>query len=196
MRRPPQQFFFHIVDNVAVKLMIVQLSWIIFLIIWDDDNHIILCKSKNNIRKIFSFFLLQVGMVWSGPTIQAALLHNNGHVVPGNSSGLVKLSPDANVNGTTTFESYSSFTVAGCSSWQPVNHILFQLANAALGIGLMAPDGTYGVLFLHSTFLLGKWLTFFFHHYSSFYFRVRKLSNLITNRKISQLMMIKDFLQR
>ncbi|XP_014767794.1 popeye domain-containing protein 3 isoform X1 [Octopus bimaculoides] len=47
------------------------------------------------------------------------------------------------------------FSVTGCTSWKPINHILFQLANAALCIGLMAPDGTYGVLFLHSTFLLG-----------------------------------------
>lgn len=94
-------------------------------------------------------------MVWSSPAIQAALLHNNGPVISGNSSGIAKQASDANGTGMTSFGFNAPFSVAGCSSWQPVNHVLFQLANAALGIGLMAPDGTYGVLFLHSTFLLG-----------------------------------------
>ncbi|GAB1605245.1 popeye domain-containing protein 3 isoform X1 [Argonauta hians] len=69
------------------------------------------------------------------------------------SSQLSSLSPP--LPPTTSLTMTVPFTVTGCTSWQPVNHILFHLANAALGIGLMAPDGTYGVLFLHSTFLLG-----------------------------------------
>lgn len=93
-------------------------------------------------------------MVWNSPVIYAALLHNNGPMVSANASGIVKLASDANVSGTSSGFT-GPFSVAGCSSWQPANHVLFQLANAALGIGLMAPDGTYGVLFLHSTFLLG-----------------------------------------
>ncbi|XP_050392343.1 popeye domain-containing protein 3 isoform X1 [Patella vulgata] len=45
--------------------------------------------------------------------------------------------------------------VVGCFTWAPTNHILFQIGNSALGIGLLAPDTTYGLLSLHGLFTLG-----------------------------------------
>ncbi|XP_046572700.1 blood vessel epicardial substance-like [Haliotis rubra] len=43
----------------------------------------------------------------------------------------------------------------GCNSWEPTNHMLFQLANVAVLVGLCAPDTTYGALFLHIFFVFG-----------------------------------------
>lgn len=43
----------------------------------------------------------------------------------------------------------------GCFSWSQPNHYLFQLANSLLLIGLFAPDGKRGILFLHGFFVLG-----------------------------------------
>ncbi|XP_071115086.1 popeye domain-containing protein 3-like [Haliotis cracherodii] len=43
----------------------------------------------------------------------------------------------------------------GCNNWEPTNHMLFQLANVAVLVGLCAPDTTYGALFLHIFFVFG-----------------------------------------
>ncbi|KAK7108629.1 hypothetical protein V1264_016328 [Littorina saxatilis] len=45
--------------------------------------------------------------------------------------------------------------VVGCSTWQPPNHVLFQLACALLAAGLLAFDTPYGALLLHFLFFLG-----------------------------------------
>ena len=44
----------------------------------------------------------------------------------------------------------------GCRTWQPPNHVLFQLACALLAAGLLAFDTPYGALLLHSLFFLGE----------------------------------------
>ena len=46
----------------------------------------------------------------------------------------------------------------GCpiGAWEPLNHVLFQLANAALLVSYLAPNGIYGILFLHSWLVIGK----------------------------------------
>ena len=47
--------------------------------------------------------------------------------------------------------------VPGCSLWKEPNHALFQVANAVLLLGLMSPEcWKHGVLFLHSTFVIGE----------------------------------------
>ncbi|KAL3881590.1 hypothetical protein ACJMK2_028011 [Sinanodonta woodiana] len=43
----------------------------------------------------------------------------------------------------------------GCSFWRSPNHVLYQCANAALVLGLLAPKKKFGDLFLHSMFVLG-----------------------------------------
>ncbi|KAL5009895.1 hypothetical protein ScPMuIL_012200 [Solemya velum] len=57
-------------------------------------------------------------------------------------------------NGSSIITNWTDTTI-GCSNWEPSNHILFQLANAVITIGLLAPNGKHGILFLHSTFVLG-----------------------------------------
>lgn len=39
--------------------------------------------------------------------------------------------------------------------WMPSRHVLFQVANAILLLGYLCPEGTYGVLLLHSLLVLG-----------------------------------------
>ena len=52
--------------------------------------------------------------------------------------------------------------VPGCSIWKEPNHALFQVANAVLLLGLMSPEcWRHGVLFLHSTFVIGEWCLFY-----------------------------------
>ncbi|OWF52517.1 popeye domain-containing protein 3-like [Mizuhopecten yessoensis] len=46
-------------------------------------------------------------------------------------------------------------TVIGCFSWSSSNHFLFQVANVVILIGLCSPDRKNGVLFMHSSFVLG-----------------------------------------
>ncbi|KAK3600501.1 hypothetical protein CHS0354_007881 [Potamilus streckersoni] len=43
----------------------------------------------------------------------------------------------------------------GCSFWRSPNHVLYQCANAAIVLGLLAPKKKFGNLFLHSMFVLG-----------------------------------------
>lgn len=45
--------------------------------------------------------------------------------------------------------------VIGCFTWTTNNHFLFQLANCVVLIGLLAPAGKHGVLFMHSSFVIG-----------------------------------------
>ncbi|XP_064617533.1 popeye domain-containing protein 3-like isoform X3 [Liolophura sinensis] len=42
-----------------------------------------------------------------------------------------------------------------CVTFLPANHIIYHLANLAICVGLFAPSGTYGVLFLHTLFMFG-----------------------------------------
>ncbi|XP_076044453.1 popeye domain-containing protein 3-like isoform X4 [Oratosquilla oratoria] len=42
-----------------------------------------------------------------------------------------------------------------CSSWLPVNHIYFQLANTFLFLSYLAPNGIYGILYLRVTLSIG-----------------------------------------
>ena len=49
--------------------------------------------------------------------------------------------------------------VPGCSIWKKPNHVLFQVANGILLLGLLSPEcWKHGVLFLHSTFAIGRCL--------------------------------------
>ena len=49
--------------------------------------------------------------------------------------------------------------VPGCSAWKKPNHVLFQVANGILLLGLLAPEcWKHGVLFLHSTFAICEYL--------------------------------------
>ncbi|KAH3727308.1 blood vessel epicardial substance-like isoform X2 [Dreissena polymorpha] len=43
----------------------------------------------------------------------------------------------------------------GCSSWKPPHHVLFQIANGVLFVGLLCPNVKYGLLALHSQFVFG-----------------------------------------
>jgi len=61
-------------------------------------------------------------------------------------------------NNTIILRNWTSQALIGCSSWTKPNHFLFQLANSVLLIGLLAPDGKRGVLFMHGFFVFGKTL--------------------------------------
>ncbi|XP_041354662.1 popeye domain-containing protein 3-like [Gigantopelta aegis] len=43
----------------------------------------------------------------------------------------------------------------GCTTWGTPSHMLFQVANAVIAVGLCAPDTSHGVIFMHSFFSLG-----------------------------------------
>ena len=52
--------------------------------------------------------------------------------------------------------------VPGCSVWKKPNHVLFQVANGIVLLGLLAPECLkHGILFLHSTFVIGNWQALF-----------------------------------
>ncbi|XP_059485000.1 popeye domain-containing protein 3-like isoform X3 [Neocloeon triangulifer] len=42
-----------------------------------------------------------------------------------------------------------------CAKWGPANHMYFQLANTFFLLSYLAPNGTYGILYLRSTLLVG-----------------------------------------
>ena len=45
----------------------------------------------------------------------------------------------------------------GCSLWKEPNHVLFQVANGVLLLGLLSPEcWKHGVLFLHTSFVIGE----------------------------------------
>lgn len=44
---------------------------------------------------------------------------------------------------------------AFCGKWEEPNHVLFQVANAALLLSYLAPPGIYGQIFLRSTLTIG-----------------------------------------
>ncbi|XP_045601256.1 popeye domain-containing protein 3 isoform X7 [Procambarus clarkii] len=48
---------------------------------------------------------------------------------------------------------YTDFPV--CTSWLPINHIYFQLANIFLFLSYLAPNGIYGILYLRITLTIG-----------------------------------------
>ncbi|KAK8718807.1 hypothetical protein OTU49_013393, partial [Cherax quadricarinatus] len=48
---------------------------------------------------------------------------------------------------------YADYAV--CSSWLPINHIYFQLANIFLFLSYLAPNGIYGILYLRITLTIG-----------------------------------------
>ncbi|XP_063233765.1 blood vessel epicardial substance [Bacillus rossius redtenbacheri] len=60
-------------------------------------------------------------------------------------------------NGTTYNISLLSsvFGVTHCPQWGPVNHVYFQLANTFFFLSYLAPNGTYGILYLRCTLLVG-----------------------------------------
>lgn len=49
----------------------------------------------------------------------------------------------------------SVFGVPTCLKWEPVNHIYFQLANTFFFLSYLAPNGTYGILYLRCTLMIG-----------------------------------------
>jgi hypothetical protein len=61
-------------------------------------------------------------------------------------------------SNTIILRNWTSQVLIGCFSWIKPNHFLFQVANSVLLIGLLAPDGKRGVLFMHGFFVLGKTL--------------------------------------
>jgi len=42
-----------------------------------------------------------------------------------------------------------------CAKWGPANHMYFQLANTFFFLSYLAPNGTYGILYLRCTLLVG-----------------------------------------
>ncbi|KAF4524486.1 hypothetical protein B566_EDAN013101 [Ephemera danica] len=44
---------------------------------------------------------------------------------------------------------------AQCARWGPANHMYFQLANTFFFLSYLAPNGTYGILYLRCTLLVG-----------------------------------------
>jgi hypothetical protein len=42
-----------------------------------------------------------------------------------------------------------------CAKWGPTNHMYFQLANTCFFLSYLAPNGTYGILYLRFTLLVG-----------------------------------------
>ncbi|KAK7868923.1 hypothetical protein R5R35_014232 [Gryllus longicercus] len=49
----------------------------------------------------------------------------------------------------------SVFGVSYCLQWGSVNHVYFQLANTFFFLSYLAPNGTYGILYLRCTLLVG-----------------------------------------
>lgn len=49
----------------------------------------------------------------------------------------------------------SVFGVSYCMQWGSVNHVYFQLANTFFFLSYLAPNGTYGILYLRCTLLVG-----------------------------------------
>ncbi|XP_025098911.1 popeye domain-containing protein 3-like isoform X2 [Pomacea canaliculata] len=62
---------------------------------------------------------------------------------------------DLSFSGINTSNMVSRERPVGCRSWQPANHVLYQLACTAIAMGLLAIDTPYGALLLHSLFFLG-----------------------------------------
>lgn len=42
-----------------------------------------------------------------------------------------------------------------CAKWGPANHLYFQMANTFFFLSYLAPNGTYGILYLRCTLLVG-----------------------------------------
>ncbi|KAK3096924.1 hypothetical protein FSP39_004807 [Pinctada imbricata] len=58
-------------------------------------------------------------------------------------------------NKTDNIEPNVTKTVIGCPLWESPHHFLFQVANGVLLIALFSSSGRHGVLFMHTTFVLG-----------------------------------------
>ncbi|XP_067125868.1 popeye domain-containing protein 3-like [Centruroides vittatus] len=63
----------------------------------------------------------------------------------------INFAPDNNV----PFNSTIDIKTSPCLTWQQPQHVLFQLANIFFCISYLAPNGTYGILFMHGLLIIG-----------------------------------------